>query len=76
MGQVAQTFTLTLARREDAPTLAEQIAELKREHAMRQRVYRSWIASGRMKQAAADQYMAGLCAALDTLQALFDAGAR
>lgn len=50
------------------PSLAEQIAELKRERSMRQRVYPKWIASDRMKQEEADRNMRRLDAAIATLE--------
>jgi hypothetical protein len=50
-----------------APSLVDQIAELRRELALRQRVYPQWIAKGSMKQEAADRSMARMQAAHDTL---------
>ena len=51
-----------------APTLTEQIAELKREIALRKNVYPKWVASGRMKQAEADRALARMSAACSTLE--------
>lgn len=62
-----------------APTLDEQIAELKRELALRERAFPRFVASGRMKQAEADRSMARMKAALHTLlavQAVMRDGAR
>lgn len=47
--------------------LSEQIAEVKRELALRERVYPGFVKSGRMKQAEADQHYARMKAALYTL---------
>ncbi|MBW8268317.1 hypothetical protein [Caldovatus aquaticus] len=61
------------------PTLDEQIAELKRELALRERAFPRFVASGRMKQAEADRSMARMKAALHTLlavQAVMRDGAR
>lgn len=49
-------------------TLAEQIAELKREHAIRQRVYPGWVHVGRMTQEEADRHQSRLSAAISTLE--------
>jgi hypothetical protein len=48
-------------------TLETQIAELKRELAVRENVYRSWIAKGTMRQEVADSQMARMRGALHTL---------
>jgi hypothetical protein len=56
--------------RDLAVTFAEQSDELDREIAMRRKVYRTWIDSGRMKQADAEARMARLLAARDTFKAL------
>jgi len=45
----------------------EQIAEVKRELALRENVYPSFVARARMTQAEADQHMSRLKAALQTL---------
>lgn len=50
------------------PSIAEQIAELKRERSMRQRVYPKWVAADRMKQEEADRNMTRLDAAIATLE--------
>ncbi len=42
------------------PSLAAQFAELKREKAMRARVYPHWVASGKIKKQTADYQMATL----------------
>jgi hypothetical protein len=49
------------------PTVSEQIAELKRELAMRLRLYPQWVESGRMAQVTADRQLARLVAAVQTL---------
>ncbi len=55
----------------DAPiTLDQQIAEVRRELAIRQRVYPKWVESGRMKKDAADTSLTALQAAHDSLVAL------
>lgn len=46
----------------------EQIAEVEREIALRERVYPNWVAKGRMNQARADEAMARIRAALTTLR--------
>ncbi len=51
-------------------TLTEQIAELKRELALRKNVYPSFVKSGRMKQVDADRQTERLTAALHTLMAV------
>ena len=55
-----------------APSLADQIAEVKREIAMRERVYPRFIAAGKLTQAKADFALAAMRAVLDTLTALKD----
>lgn len=50
-------------------TIDEQIEEVKREIAMRERVYPRWIQDGKMKQAAADRQIAAMKSVLETLQA-------
>lgn len=52
------------------PTLAEQIAEVKREIAIRERVYPKWVKDGKMKAHAAERGIALMKAALHTLMAL------
>jgi hypothetical protein len=54
-------------------TLDMQIACIRRELAMRQRVYPKWVSAGRMKQAEADKELAAMQAVHDTLSALKDA---
>lgn len=51
-------------------SLSEQVAELKRELAIRERVYPGWVKGGRLKQADSDRQMGRLTAALHTLMAL------
>lgn len=48
--------------------LSDQIAELKREHALRQRVYPTFIARQSMSQQEADRHQARLSAAITTLE--------
>lgn len=48
-------------------SLDDQIASVEREIAMRQRVYPSWVAKGKMKQEAADLEIARMEAASVTL---------
>jgi hypothetical protein len=48
-------------------TLPDMIAEVKRELAMRERVYPGWIANGRLKQATADRDMRRMRAVLELL---------
>ena len=48
-------------------TLTEQIASVRREIAMRERVYPNWVASKKMTQAKADHELAAMRAVLDTL---------
>lgn len=51
----------------DRPPLTEQIAEVKRELALRANVYPTFVARGRMSQAEADVHVVRLSAALHTL---------
>lgn len=51
-------------------TLDQQIASVRRELAMRHRVYPKWVAAGRMKQDAADHELAAMQAVHDTLTGL------
>lgn len=57
------------------PSLAAQIAELKREKAMRSRVYPYWVQTRKLKQSDADYR--GLCldAAIATLERMQKEGA-
>jgi hypothetical protein len=48
--------------------LAEQIAEVERELAMRAKVYPGWVVAGKLSQALADRQTACLAGALKTLQ--------
>lgn len=50
--------------------LSDQIACVEREIAMRRRVYPNWVASGRLRQAAADEELRRMEAVRDTLRAL------
>lgn len=50
------------------PSLDEQIAEIKREIALRKSVYPRWIKQGKMTQAQADGRLACLEATLDLLR--------
>ena len=52
------------------PTLEEQIAELRREIGLRERVYPGWIAAKKMKADQAERSMARIKAALETLEGL------
>lgn len=52
--------------------LAAQIAEVERELAMRAHAYPRFVAAGRLKQEAADQQVAALRAALETLKAVVE----
>ena len=47
--------------------LREQIAELRRELALRAQVYPKFVASGRLRQRQADEQVARMTAALETL---------
>ena len=51
-------------------SLAEEIACVKREIAMRERVYPKWVVSGRMKPAKAAHELAVMGAVLARLEAL------
>lgn len=53
-----------------ATPLTDQIACVKREIAMRERVYPRWVAAGKMKQEKADAEIAAMRAVLATLNAL------
>lgn len=57
-------------------SLADQIACVRREIGMRERVYPKWVAGGRMKQDAADREIAAMRAVLATLEALRNGGAQ
>lgn len=48
--------------------LAEQIAEVKREVAMRQRVYAKQVSAGTLKQEVADRQIARMMAVLATVE--------
>lgn len=48
-------------------TLEQQIACLRRELALRERVYPKWVASGRMTPVGADRELDAMRAALQTL---------
>lgn len=48
--------------------LREQVACVAREVALRKAAYPRWVASGRMKQAAADREIAAMEAVLETLR--------
>jgi hypothetical protein len=51
-------------------TLDQQIAELKREIALRKNVYPKWVAAGKMRQAEMDHHMGAMTAALHTAMAV------
>jgi len=51
-------------------TLAEEITCIRRELAMRQRVYPNWVKAGRMKPAEAETEIARMQAVLTRLQGL------
>lgn len=55
-----------------APTILEQIAEVKRELALRKNVYPAFVARGKMDQAEADQHLTRLSAACTSLEFLRD----
>jgi len=57
-----------------AVTLSDQIAELKREMAMRERLYPGWIERGTLRRDAADRQMARTRAALHVLIELQELG--
>lgn len=52
------------------PTIDQQIAELKREIALRKNVLPKQVAAGRMRQAEMDHHMAAMTAALHTVMAV------
>lgn len=54
---------------DEADAFVSQIACVKREIALRERVYPKWVAAGRMKQQAADHEIAAMRAVLATLEA-------
>ena len=54
-------------------SLDAQIACVRRELALRQRVYPRWVAASKMKQAKADEEIAAMQAVHDTLAKLKDA---
>ena len=53
-----------------AITIEQQIAAVRRELAMRQRVYPGWVEKKKMKQADADYQLAAMQAVHDTLMAI------
>lgn len=53
-----------------APSLDQQIAEIKREIAIRKNVYPKWVAADKMRQAESDLAIASLTAALHTVMAV------
>lgn len=53
-----------------AVALADQIACVRRELSMRQRVYPRWVSAGKMTQADSDREITTMIAVLATLQAL------
>lgn len=53
-----------------APTLDHQIAELKRELALRKNVYPKFVAAGKMRQSEADLSTARMTSALHTVMAV------
>ena len=53
-----------------APTIADAITELEREQIQRDRVYRRWVAEGKMKLADADWRQACLDMAIDALRGM------
>jgi len=58
----------TVVNGEKRPSLDDQIDEVQRELAMRERVYPQWIKAGRLSSAKAYAQTRNLRAALDTLQ--------
>lgn len=54
------------------PSLPDQIACVRREISMRERVYPRWVADKRMTQAHADRELAAMRAVLDTLNTLHE----
>jgi len=57
-------------------SIADQIACVRREIAMRERVYPKWVSAGRMKHDDAHREIAAMQAVLTTLEALRDGGAQ
>jgi len=57
----------------DTPSIERQIACVKREIAMRERVYPRWVDSGKLKQSVADDEINVMKAVLATLQAVKEA---
>lgn len=55
------------------PSLADQIQSVKREIAMRERVYPHWVADKRMTQRKADDELVAMRAVLKTLEGIADA---
>ncbi len=55
---------------DNSATLDEQIAEVSRECAMRERVYAGWVTSGRMKLADSQRQIRRMRAVLATLEKL------
>lgn len=51
-------------------SFADQIACIRREIAMRERVYPKWVSAGRMKAEAAERELAARRAVLETLSSL------
>lgn len=51
------------------PTIAEQITEVRREIAQRERAYPRWVAEKRMTEAASDRQLGRMRAVLATLEA-------
>jgi hypothetical protein len=49
------------------PSIDQQIAEIKREIALRNAVYPGFVSKGRLKQDAAERQIANMTAALQTL---------
>lgn len=62
------TLPLTQDGAAQRPSIAGQIAEVRRELALRRNVYPKFVREGRMKQAEAELCMVRLEAALSTLQ--------
>lgn len=59
-----------------AISLADQLAEVERELAMRERIYPKWALSGQLKAETGDRQFARLRAVRDTLRALRDEEAK
>lgn len=53
-----------------APTLTDQIAEVKREITLRQNVYPRWVEAARLTQKRADRQIENMKAVLETLEGL------